>query len=175
MCLRLQQKREKRVIANWTLLVKGLLIRERLKRRYGQQNLTQQRPGVGQGEEDGLSSEDEAEERGGPSTNPPALASSWPQNRQEEPEETAKQASSKRAKRGQQKHLFPFEKVWNSCLWQLWVSFRLRPFVYLLSVLSAILTALCFGLNHKTNCNMMDYVRAQYWKHWIEGTRFFMH
>lgn len=110
-----KEKREKRAVANWTLLVKGLLIRERLKRRYGQQNLAQQRPGIGQeehGEEDGLSSGDEAEEeRGGPSTNPPALASSWPQNRQEEPEETAKQASSKRQKRGQQKHLFPFEKV----------------------------------------------------------------
>lgn len=114
MCLRLQQKREKRVVANWTLLVKGLLIRERLKRRYGQHNLAQQRPGVGQGEqgeEDGLSSGEEAEEeRGGPSTNQ-LLASSWPQNRQEEQEETAKQTSSKREKRGQQKTLFPFEKV----------------------------------------------------------------
>ncbi|XP_048096620.1 LOW QUALITY PROTEIN: DNA repair protein complementing XP-C cells [Alosa alosa] len=113
------EKREKRAVANWTLLVKGLLIRERLKRRYGQQGLAQQRSGVEQGEQggtDGLSSEEEeAEEEGkggGPSANAPSLASSWPQNRQEEPEEASKQASSsKREKRGQQKHLFPFEKV----------------------------------------------------------------
>lgn len=29
------QKREKRALGNWKLLAKGLLIRERLKRRYG--------------------------------------------------------------------------------------------------------------------------------------------
>ncbi|XP_012682897.2 DNA repair protein complementing XP-C cells [Clupea harengus] len=108
------EKREKRVVSNWTLLVKGLLIRERLKRRYGQQGLTQQPAGIGQGEQggvDGLSSGEEAEEvGGGPSTDAPSLASSWPQNRQEE-EETPKQSGSKREKRGQKKHLFPFEKV----------------------------------------------------------------
>ncbi|XP_062396243.1 DNA repair protein complementing XP-C cells [Sardina pilchardus] len=113
------EKREKRVVANWTLLVKGLLIRERLKRRYGQQGLTQQQAGVEQGGADGLSSgeeevKEEKDERegGGPSVDPPSLASSWPQNRQEETKETTKQASSsKREKRGQQKHLFPFEQV----------------------------------------------------------------
>lgn len=31
------QKREKRALGNWKLLVKGLLIRERLKLRYGAQ------------------------------------------------------------------------------------------------------------------------------------------
>lgn len=36
LCLPLQ-KREKRALGNWKLLVKGLLIRERLKLRYGAQ------------------------------------------------------------------------------------------------------------------------------------------
>lgn len=109
-----KEKREKRAVANWTLLVKGLLIRERLKRRYGQPS--QPRSGLGQGERgevDGLSSGEEGEEEGsGPSANPPSLACSWPQNRQEGvEEETTKKAVSKREKRGQQKHLFPFENV----------------------------------------------------------------
>ncbi|XP_063065644.1 DNA repair protein complementing XP-C cells [Engraulis encrasicolus] len=109
-----QEKREKRAMGNWTLLVKGLLIRERLKRRYGQPS--QPRSGIGQGEQaevDGLSSGEEEEEKGsGLSAEPPSLACSWPQNRQDEQEKgTSKKAVSKREKRGQEKSLFPFENV----------------------------------------------------------------
>ncbi|KAK7146079.1 hypothetical protein R3I93_013720 [Phoxinus phoxinus] len=106
-----QEKREKRVVANWTLLVKGLLIKERLKRRYGQQGLAS-RTELMQGKEglaEGLSS-DEGEE-GRDQKAPPSLASSWPQNRLEEQEEKIVRRVSKREKRGEQKNLFPFEKV----------------------------------------------------------------
>uniref|UniRef100_A0AAY4DUD4 Xeroderma pigmentosum, complementation group C n=1 Tax=Denticeps clupeoides TaxID=299321 RepID=A0AAY4DUD4_9TELE len=106
-----REKREKRVLSNWTLLVKGLLIRERLKRRYGQQGLTQQ-PRVGQGKEvgpDGLSSGEE--EEGGTSMDTTTLVTSWPQNRQEEQDDATKKATTKRERRGQEKHMFPFEKV----------------------------------------------------------------
>ncbi|XP_067269806.1 DNA repair protein complementing XP-C cells isoform X2 [Pseudorasbora parva] len=106
-----EEKREKRAVANWTLLVKGLLIKERLKRRYGQQGLASG-TGLKQGKEggaEGLSSDEE--EEGGAQTAPPSLASSWPQNRQEEQEETIVRRVTKREKRGEQNHLFPFEKV----------------------------------------------------------------
>ncbi|XP_016095103.1 DNA repair protein complementing XP-C cells isoform X2 [Sinocyclocheilus grahami] len=106
-----QEKREKRVVANWTLLVKGLLIKERLKRRYGQQGLAS---GAGlkqekEGGAEGLSSDEE--EEGGAQTAPPSLTSSWPQNRQEEQEEKIIRRVTKREKRGEEKNLFPFEKV----------------------------------------------------------------
>ncbi|TRY66848.1 hypothetical protein DNTS_033021 [Danionella cerebrum] len=106
------EKREKRAVANWTLLVKGLLIKERLKRRYGQQGLAsgaRLKEGKGAGAE-GLSSDEEKVEGGAEST-PPSLASSWPQNRQDEQEEKIVRRVSKREKRGEEKHLFPFEKV----------------------------------------------------------------
>lgn len=106
------QKREKRAVANWTLLVKGLLIKERLKRRYGQQGLASG-TGLKQGKEggaEGLSSDEE--EEGGTQSAPPSLASSWPQNRQEEQEEKIVRRVTKRERRGEQNHLFPFEKVW---------------------------------------------------------------
>uniref|UniRef100_A0A671MAA4 Xeroderma pigmentosum, complementation group C n=1 Tax=Sinocyclocheilus anshuiensis TaxID=1608454 RepID=A0A671MAA4_9TELE len=103
-----QEKREKRVVANWTLLVKGLLIKERLKRRYGQQGLAS---GAGlkqekEGGAEGLSSDEE--EEGGAQTAPPSLTSSWPQNEQEE---KIIRRVTKREKRGEEKNLFPFEKV----------------------------------------------------------------
>uniref|UniRef100_A0A673G414 Xeroderma pigmentosum, complementation group C n=1 Tax=Sinocyclocheilus rhinocerous TaxID=307959 RepID=A0A673G414_9TELE len=103
-----QEKREKRVVANWTLLVKGLLIKERLKRRYGQQGLAS---GAGlkqekEGGAEGLSSDEE--EEGGAQTAPPSLTSSWPQNRQEE---KIIRRVTKQEKRGEEKNLFPFEKV----------------------------------------------------------------
>ncbi|MGH0140412.1 UNVERIFIED_CONTAM: hypothetical protein FKN15_011089 [Acipenser sinensis] len=41
-----KEKREKRVLANWTLLVKGLLIKERLKQRYGNQASLQSTNGL---------------------------------------------------------------------------------------------------------------------------------
>ncbi|XP_041701889.1 DNA repair protein complementing XP-C cells [Coregonus clupeaformis] len=112
-----KEKREKRAVTNWTLLVKSLLIRERLQRRYGKKGPTagggldqlksQDRVG-----EEGLSSEEEGE--GGPNTASATLAQAWPQNRQEEQDSGTRGASkttSNREKRGKQKHLFPFEKV----------------------------------------------------------------
>ncbi|MCI4380700.1 hypothetical protein PGIGA_G00243040 [Pangasianodon gigas] len=106
-----EEKREKRALANWTLLVKGLLIKQRLQRRYGQQGMAKD-TGIAQGGEgkaEGFSSGEEDE--GEAHTAPPSLAVSWPQNRQEEQEEKgAKKSVSKRERRGQQKHLFPFEK-----------------------------------------------------------------
>ncbi|XP_051759714.1 DNA repair protein complementing XP-C cells isoform X2 [Ctenopharyngodon idella] len=105
-----QEKREKRAVANWTLLVKGLLIKERLKRRYGQQGLASG-TGLKQGKEGGAEGLSSDEEEVGAQSAPPSLASSWPQNRQEEQEEKIVRRVSKREKRGEQKHLFPFEKV----------------------------------------------------------------
>ncbi|XP_062854525.1 DNA repair protein complementing XP-C cells [Trichomycterus rosablanca] len=106
-----QEKREKRALGNWKLLVKSLLIKERLKQRYGQQGKAKD-TGIAQADNAGtevLSSEEEDEDES--KTAPPSLAVSWPQNRQEEPEKgKPKKALSKREKRGAQKHLFPFEK-----------------------------------------------------------------
>ncbi|TDH10824.1 hypothetical protein EPR50_G00079100 [Perca flavescens] len=112
-----KEKKEKRVISNWTLLVKGLLIRERLKQRYGKKN--QGLGGLAHGEETGgLSSDEEVVEGGSPLavTASETLAMSWPQNRQAEEEGGSisglkKKKTTKREKRGQEKHLFPFEKV----------------------------------------------------------------
>lgn len=111
------QKREKRVISNWTLLVKGLLIREKLKRRYSKKN--QELRMLADGEDPGgLSSDEEAGEGASPAAKKSAsetLAMSWPQNRQEEEDKdivsgVQKKKTTKREKRGQDKHLFPFEK-----------------------------------------------------------------
>ncbi|XP_070695808.1 DNA repair protein complementing XP-C cells [Pempheris klunzingeri] len=111
-----KEKKEKRAISNWTLLVKGLLIRERLKQRYGKKNqgLGSLAHGEGTG---GLSSDEEAAESGSPAakTASETLAMSWPQNRQAEEDGGSisglKKKTTKREKRGQEKHLFPFEKV----------------------------------------------------------------
>uniref|UniRef100_UPI003AADE6EE DNA repair protein complementing XP-C cells n=1 Tax=Centroberyx gerrardi TaxID=166262 RepID=UPI003AADE6EE len=120
-----KEKREKRVISNWTLLVKGLLIRERLQQRYGKKNqgpggagasgVTRPQEGGAAG---GLSSDEEGGEGEGPAAKTAAetLAMAWPQNRQEEEEDGRsagglKKKTTKREKRGQEKHLFPFEKV----------------------------------------------------------------
>lgn len=93
--------------------MKSLLIKERLKQRYGQQGrakdtgITQ----AGTAGTEGFSSEEEDEDKDEAKTAAPSLAVSWPQNRQEEPEKRkVKKALSKREKRGAQKHLFPFEK-----------------------------------------------------------------
>ncbi|XP_040917530.1 DNA repair protein complementing XP-C cells isoform X2 [Toxotes jaculatrix] len=112
-----KEKREKRAISNWTLLVKGLLIRERLKQRYGKKN-----QGLGslvQGDNTGgFSSDEEAVEGESPGakTASETLAMSWPQNRQAEEDGgntsgLKRKSTAKREKRGQEKHLFPFEKV----------------------------------------------------------------
>ncbi|XP_045913422.1 DNA repair protein complementing XP-C cells [Micropterus dolomieu] len=112
-----KEKREKRTISNWALLVKGLLIREKLKQRYGKKNeglvsLAHREKGAG------LSSDEEAVECGSPGakTASETLAVSWPQNRQAEEgggsiSELKRKTMTKREKRGQEKHLFPFEKV----------------------------------------------------------------
>uniref|UniRef100_A0A8C6SDB3 Xeroderma pigmentosum, complementation group C n=1 Tax=Neogobius melanostomus TaxID=47308 RepID=A0A8C6SDB3_9GOBI len=76
-------------LSNWTLLVKGLLIRERLKQRYGT------KPGAMGSKEGKTASE--------------TFALSWPQNRQAEEETSKKKA--KRGKKGQEQNLFPFEKM----------------------------------------------------------------
>eukprot|EP00066_Takifugu_rubripes_P030839 XP_011620105.1 PREDICTED: DNA repair protein complementing XP-C cells isoform X2 [Takifugu rubripes] len=111
-----KEKREKRVISNWTLLVKGLLIREKLKRRYSKKN--QGLRILADGEEPGgLSSDEEAGEGASPAAKNASetLAMSWPQNRQEEEDKDCvsglqKKKMTKREKKGQGKHLFPFEK-----------------------------------------------------------------
>ncbi|XP_068187390.1 DNA repair protein complementing XP-C cells [Antennarius striatus] len=111
-----KEKREKRANSNWTLLVKGLLIREKLKQRYSKKN--QALNSLAKGEETNvLSSDEEADEGGshGAKTASETLAMSWPQNRQAEENEGRvsglKKKRTKREKRGQEKHLFPFEKV----------------------------------------------------------------
>ncbi|XP_044068320.1 DNA repair protein complementing XP-C cells [Siniperca chuatsi] len=109
-----KEKKEKRAISNWTLLVKGLLIREKLKQRYGKKN--QGLASLAHREEPGgLSSDEEAVEGGSPGakTASETLAVSWPQNRQAEEgiSKLKTKTTTKREKRGQEKHLFPFEKV----------------------------------------------------------------
>ncbi|KAJ4933892.1 hypothetical protein JOQ06_006701 [Pogonophryne albipinna] len=109
-----KEKKEKRVISNWTLLVKGLQIKEKLKQRYGKLN-----QGLLQGEEAaGLSSDEEGDEGGSPSdkTASETLAMSWPRNKQAEEDGGSisglkRTAKTKREKKGQEKHMFPFEKV----------------------------------------------------------------
>ncbi|KAM7412306.1 hypothetical protein PAMA_021995 [Pampus argenteus] len=110
-----KEKKEKKAISNWTLLVKGLLIREKLKERYSKKN---QEPGslAGGGDETGgLSSDEEIVEGGGPGamTASETLAMSWPQNRQTEEDRGSVSGlkKTKREKREQEKTLFPFEKV----------------------------------------------------------------
>uniref|UniRef100_A0A1A8IGJ1 Xeroderma pigmentosum, complementation group C n=2 Tax=Nothobranchius kuhntae TaxID=321403 RepID=A0A1A8IGJ1_NOTKU len=112
-----KEKKEKRAFGNWTLLVKGLLIRERLKQRYNKSS------GLGSashaGDAGGFSSDEEVEAEGDASKSKTAsetLAMSWPQNRQAEEEDGGtsrleKKKPTRREKKGQEKHLFPFEKV----------------------------------------------------------------
>lgn len=97
--------------------MKGLLIREKLKQRYNKKK--EATSSLAQGQEiGGLSSDEEAVEEGSPEEKSTAetLAMAWPQNRQtEEFDGTAsglkKKKMSKRERKGQEKHLFPFEKV----------------------------------------------------------------
>ncbi|XP_041047943.1 DNA repair protein complementing XP-C cells isoform X1 [Carcharodon carcharias] len=95
-----QQKREQRVMGNWKLLVKGLLIRERLKARFNTKDVatlnSSQEVGVGCSSEEGGHTD---------SAQASDLTSSWPLNRQEV------RTKSKRQRRGEEKHLFPFEKL----------------------------------------------------------------
>lgn len=101
-----KEKREKRAMGNWKLLVKGLLIRERLKARYGQKDSEHLTSIAGEG---GFSSDEEQ-----PATETPALdtAVSWPQNREAEEQKGGKvKQKTKRQRKGEEKHLFPFEKL----------------------------------------------------------------
>ncbi|XP_013419068.1 DNA repair protein complementing XP-C cells homolog [Lingula anatina] len=85
------EKREKRVLTNWKTLVKGLLIKERLKRKY---NL-QAAPDL---EDDPSCSQSTGETSGGEKAMDAAL--SWPRNRMEENNTALDQS-----------HLFPSEKL----------------------------------------------------------------
>ncbi|XP_066470301.1 DNA repair protein complementing XP-C cells isoform X2 [Tiliqua scincoides] len=103
-----REKREKRVLGNWKLMVKGLLIKERLKERYSTKNET----------EDTVlkkGTEFSSDEEGGPSSETPAgdMAVSWPQSRlaKEQSGGGKRTTRSKREKKGEAKHLFPFEKL----------------------------------------------------------------
>uniref|UniRef100_A0A7M4FIE2 XPC complex subunit, DNA damage recognition and repair factor n=1 Tax=Crocodylus porosus TaxID=8502 RepID=A0A7M4FIE2_CROPO len=101
-----KEKREKRALGNWKLMVKGLLIRERLKQRYC--NKVFETSGMEKGA--GFSSDEEE----GPSSETPAedVAAFWPLNRQvEKQDEEKKVRKSKREKKGEAAHLFPFEKL----------------------------------------------------------------
>ncbi|GAB5568316.1 DNA repair protein complementing XP-C cells isoform X1 [Prionailurus iriomotensis] len=103
-----KEKREKRALGNWKLLVKGLLIRERLKIRYGDKSeavAAQAHAGGGlsSDEEEGTSSQAEASR---------ILAASWPQNREAEEEQKPQcPKKTKREKKAAASHLFPFEKL----------------------------------------------------------------
>ncbi|XP_036593991.1 DNA repair protein complementing XP-C cells [Trichosurus vulpecula] len=101
-----KEKREKRVLGHWKLLVKGLLIRERLKQRFGNKGeAATATPEGGAGfssDEEGTSSQAAAK----------TLAASWPQNRETEEQQKRKGTrKTKREKREEAKHLFPFEKL----------------------------------------------------------------
>uniref|UniRef100_A0A4W2BTV8 p125 n=1 Tax=Bos indicus x Bos taurus TaxID=30522 RepID=A0A4W2BTV8_BOBOX len=100
-----KEKREKRALGNWKLLVKGLLIRERLKLRYGAQSEaaaphTDVGGGLSSDEEEGTSSQAEAAR---------ILAASWPQNREAEKPKCPRK--TRREKKEAAAHLFPFEKL----------------------------------------------------------------
>ncbi|XP_056380888.1 DNA repair protein complementing XP-C cells [Hyla sarda] len=100
-----KEKREKRALGNWKLLVKSLVIRERLKARYGQKDYEHPTSATG----DGFSSD---EEQPTPETIALDTAVSWPQNRKAEEQQGRKaKQKTKREKRGEEKHLFPFEKL----------------------------------------------------------------
>ncbi|KAG8516912.1 DNA repair protein complementing XP-C cells [Galemys pyrenaicus] len=103
-----REKRETRALGNWKLLVRGLLIRERLKLRYGPKSEaaaphTDAGGGLSSDEEEGTSSQAEAAR---------ILAASWPQNREAEEEQKPKcPKKTKRGKKEAASHLFPFEKL----------------------------------------------------------------
>ncbi|XP_032177363.1 DNA repair protein complementing XP-C cells isoform X2 [Mustela erminea] len=103
-----KEKREKRALGNWKLLVRGLLIRERLKLRYGDEREERalQGPaggGLSSDEEEGTSSQAEASR---------ILAASWPQNREAEEQQKPKcPKKTKKEKAAAASHLFPFERL----------------------------------------------------------------
>ncbi|XP_042536002.1 DNA repair protein complementing XP-C cells [Dipodomys spectabilis] len=103
-----KEKREKRALGNWKLLVRGLLIRERLKLRYGAKSEVVAPHMDGEG---GLSS-DEEEGTSSQAETARILAASWPQNREAEEEQKPKcHRTSRRGRKAVAAHLFPFEKL----------------------------------------------------------------
>uniref|UniRef100_A0ABM5FJM0 DNA repair protein complementing XP-C cells isoform X1 n=1 Tax=Pogona vitticeps TaxID=103695 RepID=A0ABM5FJM0_9SAUR len=105
-----KEKREKRVLGNWKLMVKGLLIKQRLKERYSVKN---EAAGATMERGDGFSSDEDGGEQPSSQTRAEDVAVSWPQNRQmeEQSEGERRTRRSKREKKGEAKHLFPFEKL----------------------------------------------------------------
>lgn len=101
-----KEKREKRAVGNWKLLVKGLLIRERLKLRYGDKSEAAVPPAA----EGGLSS-DEEEGTSSQAETARILAASWPQNREAKEEQKAKCPKKTRREKAAASHLFPFERL----------------------------------------------------------------
>ncbi|KAM6162357.1 DNA repair protein complementing XP-C cells isoform 1-T2 [Erethizon dorsatum] len=102
-----KERREKRALGNWKLLARGLLIRERLRLRYGaQSSVAAPHTDAGGGlsdDEEGTSSQAEAAR---------VLAASWPQNRETEEEQKLEcPRKTRRAKKEAAGHLFPFEKL----------------------------------------------------------------
>ncbi|KAM9592661.1 DNA repair protein complementing XP-C cells isoform 1-T1 [Trichechus inunguis] len=101
-----KEKKEKRALGNWKLLAKGLLIRERLKLRYGAKSEASLHTDAGGGlssdEEEGTSSQAEAAR---------ILAASWPQNRETEDQTQKRSKKTRRGKKEAASHLFPFEKL----------------------------------------------------------------
>ncbi|XP_051059354.1 DNA repair protein complementing XP-C cells isoform X2 [Phodopus roborovskii] len=103
-----KEKKEKRALGNWKLLVRGLLIRERLQLRYGAKSEAvaphaNAGGGLSSDEEEGTSSQAEAAR---------VLAASWPQNREAKEEEKPEYSKMTRKRRAAEaSHLFPFEKL----------------------------------------------------------------
>lgn len=101
-----KEKREKRALENWKLLAKGLLIRERLKLRYGAKSGAETPHPAGGGlssdEEEGTSSQAEAAK---------ILAASWPQNREAKEEQKPKCPKKTKREKAEASHLFPFERL----------------------------------------------------------------
>ncbi|XP_033615413.1 DNA repair protein complementing XP-C cells isoform X2 [Fukomys damarensis] len=102
-----KERREKRALGNWKLLARGLLIREKLRMRYGaQSDAAAPHMGAGGGlsdDEEGTSSQAEVAS---------VLAASWPQNREAEEEQKPEcPRKTRKAKKEAASHLFPFEKL----------------------------------------------------------------
>lgn len=102
-----KEKREKRAVGNWKLLIKGLLIRERLRLRYGTKSEavpphTDAGGGLSSDEEEGTSSQAKAAR---------ILAASWPQNREAEEEQKPKCPKTTKREKAAASHLFPFERL----------------------------------------------------------------
>ncbi|XP_032988575.1 DNA repair protein complementing XP-C cells isoform X3 [Rhinolophus ferrumequinum] len=102
-----KEKREKRALGNWKLLIKGLLIRERLRLRYG----TKSEAGAPHADTGGGLSSDEEEGTSSQAKAARILAASWPQNREAEEEQKPKCPKKTKREKAAASHLFPFERL----------------------------------------------------------------